>query len=67
MLLNLETIVSPPYKKVNDVEEVLVFNPITQNNSVFTSQIIAKDHGSHVESKVGLEGMVQQLDVWKNS
>ena len=41
----LETIASPPYEEVNNVMEGLLFNPITQHNSIFRSQIIAKECG----------------------
>ena len=60
----LEAIASPPYEKVANAMEILVFNPITQNNSIFRSQIIAKalGDGMLVESHAGLEDMVKQLD-----
>ena len=52
-----------PYEKVNDVMETLVFKPITQNNSIFRSQIIAKYVGDGmlpcgVKSRTGRHGSV---------
>ena len=59
----LESIASLSYEKVNHVMEALVFNPITQNNSIFRSQIIAKDHKDGmlpcgIQSKTGRHGSV---------
>ena len=57
----LESIASPPYEKVNDFMESLVFDPITQNNSMLRSQIITKDLGnamllSGIQSRTGRHG-----------
>ena len=57
----LEAIASPPYEKVNDVIKTLVFNPITQNNSIFRSQNVTKDLGDGIlpcglQSRAGRHG-----------
>ena len=53
----LEAIPSPPYEKVNDVMESLVFAKPEQK--------ILEMVCFYMESKVGLEDMVQHLDFQK--